>query len=303
VNVCVADGSVNLGPERPDLIQPAHRMHRVAQQYHRDAERRSDQQRGAGEAGMPDRPVRPAAPGLGPQPPAEHARLAALARPPRGHERDRLGAQHRVPVRREQRAGEPAQISGRPEQPGVPADPAEREGVSVMHGAPDLAGPLIAVGLGGGDAPQRGPRQVAGRGHAERAEDLTKGQFRQRLAGAFLHRPAEQHETQVAVADRAGHGAGQLRGHRCSDLGRAGAHGVVGPVRHQPGRVQQALADGDRRPRCARQPPGHRVVDAPPAPLVQQQHQGQRHYHLGQRGQVEQRPVVCRNGLRESRVG
>jgi len=301
----VADGPVDPGPERPDLVQPPHRVDRVAQQHHREVERRRDQQRGTGEAGVPDGPVRPVAPGIGSQPPAQHARLGARARPPGGHERDRPGPQYRVPGRREQRAREPAQVRGRPEQPGVPADPAEREGVTVMHAAPDhaRAGSLVAVGLSGGHALWRRLRPVAGRGHAQRAEHLTGDQFLQRLAGAFFHGPSEQHETHVAVADLTGNGAGQLRGHRSPDLGRVGAGFAVGPVRHQPRDVQQALADGDRRPRCPGQPPSHRVIDAPPASLVQQQDQRQRRHDLGQRGQVEQRVGVGPNGLRERRIG
>jgi hypothetical protein len=169
---------VNLRPERPDLIQPAHRMDRIAQQHHRDVEHGRDQQRRTGEAGMPEGPLRPAAPGVGlQQPPAQDARLGTRARPPGGHERDRLGAEHRMAVRREQGAREPAEIRRRAEQPGVPADPAEREGVAVVHLTPDHArsGPLVAVGLGGRDARQGGPRPVPGRGHAERPEDLTLG--------------------------------------------------------------------------------------------------------------------------------
>ena len=239
---------MNLGPERAYPIEPAHRVDRVAQQHHRDPKLPRDQQRGAGETGMPDRPVRPVAPGCGVQPPAQHPRLGARASPPAGHQRQGLGPEHRVPVRREQRAREPAQIPGRAEQPSVPAHPAKRERVAVVHLPPHhaRAGPLVAVGLGGRDALPRHPRQVPGRSHPERPEYFVESQVGQRLARAFLDGPAQQHESQVAVADLTGHRAGQLRDHRLPDLGRPGAGGVVGPVRDQPGNVQQALADGDR---------------------------------------------------------
>ena len=38
----VTDGTVNLSPERPYLVQPPNRVHRIAQQHYRDAERRCD---------------------------------------------------------------------------------------------------------------------------------------------------------------------------------------------------------------------------------------------------------------------
>jgi len=85
-----------------------------------------------------------------------------------------------MPVRREERGREPAQILSRAEQPGVPADPAKRERVSVVHLPPDhtrtaallVASPLVAVSLRGRDARQRHPWPVPGRTHPERPEHL-----------------------------------------------------------------------------------------------------------------------------------
>ncbi len=129
----------------------------------------------------------------------------------------------------------------------MPADAAQRVRVPVMNVAPDrlISQALVPVHLRGRDARHVGLGTVPGACHAERRQQLAMRQCVQRLRGAVLHSPAQQHEAQVAVADGSRNSSPELGQHGCPECPRVWLDSKIGPVPDQTRRMCQALPDGD----------------------------------------------------------